>query len=344
MPAPVVALPFKPETSAVLSISPDDRPDGDILYAVRAMDSYQEQITHRDGSFQTIRVYIPWSVADDFVDFSIGYTRWVRTDPTRFNRVLPMASPFTSDNPESRPHYAESCQMVQYGTFGSSKLEPDSNANKWPLADWCEYDITFRPRLYDMLTDEQVDSSDYPWAGFGGVEFAAAKEMGRYLQRIPRSVSEELQIGQYLLETDEASPKALPTKGFIPNNYTEWTYIWYNVPEDAVPHDAIAACQLRVNDNPFDYKRDIAGTGWTTRFPAGTLLFKGLGQELTPYVGPRGEPLVDVTYLFKFQSQGHNSVSTGDPDAAWVPIRRKGINKPVYGSADFRTLFKPRAS
>ena len=345
MPA-LVPLPFDAITSAVLTIPTADRPAGDILYHVRAMDSYREQITSRDGSYQSIRTFVPWSEADEFVDFTIGYTNWVRTDPTRFHRVVPMKSPFVGTSPDARPLYAESCEMAQYGTYGQS-LAADAAANKWPLADWCEYDITLRSHLYETLSDAEVDSSEYPWAAYG------CKELGRYVQRIARSVAEELRIGQYQLEAENPplTWKLVGPNGFIPHTYTEWSYHWYNVPEDAVPHDAIANCAAKVHGfgsplavQPFDKKRNVADTAWVDRHESGTLLFKGLGSELTPYPGPRGEPLVDVIYLFKYQKNGHNNITTSDPDAAWVPLRRKDNLKPLYGIADFRTLFQPRTS
>ena len=343
---PLMPLPFDAITSAVLPIPTADRPAGDILYHVRAMDSYREQITSRDGSYQSIRTFVPWDTADEFADFTIGHTNWVRTDPTRFHRAIPMKSPFVGTSPDARPLYAESCEMSQYGTYGKS-LAADGAANNWPLADWCEYDITLRSHLYETLTDAEIDSADYPWAAY------ECKELGRYVQRIARSVAEELRIGQYVLQVEKTPGDwvDIPANGFIPHTYTEWSYHWFQCPEDAVPHDAIAACSLKVHGfgsplavQPFDKKRNVAGTAWVDRFAPETLLFKGLGSELTPYPGPRGEPLVDVIYLFKYQAQGHNHFGRGDPNAAWKPLRRKVNELPLYGIADFRTLFKPRTS
>lgn len=328
---------FTAADCAIVPVDLADRPAGDIAYRVTATD-YRETYTFNNGSLQQITAVVPWEDANDFIDFSLGYTTWVRSDASRFHRVLPLQSAYQSTM------YCEACELMRYASY-QDDIRTSETAGYWPSTDAAVYNLTFRPRLYDMLTDAQVDSADYPWAAAG------CKELGRYVQRILTPRVEELKIGQFRLEAENpASPGSwtvIPEVGFVPFVRTDVVYIWYQVPYDAVPLDAIDNCGAKVNSAAFDKKLTVTGTGYTDRWATGTLLFKGLAQELSPVPGPNGELLCDVYYSFSHQPNGWNKFPPPDPTSAdWWTVRRRGVSPdaPLYAGADFRTLFKPRTS
>lgn len=327
---------FTATDCAFVPVDLADRPAGDIPYRVLP-NSYTESYTLNNGSMQQITAVCRWSDANDFIDFCEGYTVWDRTEPSRFHRVLPAASPFQSTM------YCEACELVEYAAY-QSDIRTAESAGHWPSADVATYRLTFRPRLYDMLTDAEVDSTDYPWYAHG------CKELGRYVERIITPRVEELKIGQYQLEAQnpaDSSWRLIPDYGHVPFVVTDVVYIWHQVPYDAVPLDAVANCGGKVNSSAFDKKRNVADTGWVDRWAAETLLFKGLAQEIKPYPGPNGELLCDVYYAFTYQEKTWNKFPPPDPTSTtWWPIRRFGVSPDadLYAGADFRTLFKPRTS
>jgi hypothetical protein len=325
-------LDFTASNCAVLPVDVADRPDGDILYQPRI--SYGEQYTVNNGSYQQTQVAVAWSDANDFIDFALGYAEWDRAETSRFHRVLPMVSPYQSTM------YCESVSMADFAMFRGSLRQAD-DLNKWLEADFAFYDLVFRPRLYDLLTDAQVDGSDYPWAAHG------CKELGRYVTRWAHPRTEELKLGTYKLEAQNPSTSAwssIPDPGFVPVFSIDVLYTWHCVPYDAVPIDAIAACGAKVNDAAFDKKRNVADTLWVDMWPEGTLLFKGTSDRLQPYSGPNGELLVDVPYRFEYKPNGWNKFPPPGGTGAWWPVRRKDGGGPLYDEADFKTLFKPRTS
>lgn len=323
--------------ASILAVDILDRPTGDIYYRVKPL-SYREEYSHNNGSFQQITILVDWQESNDFVNFTLGYTEWDRADPTRLHRVPPMQSPFQSTM------YAEHTASGPYTVRQGQGIRVKQAVNYWPDADDIEHTITFRPRLYDMLSDADVDGSDYPWAAH------ECKELGRYVQRIPTPRYEELKLGNY--ELDVVNPvggaiSPIPDVGFVPFVSTDLTYIWYGIPEDAVPLDAIDECSGKINDAAFDKKRNVADTAWVDRHPAQTLLFKGSSQELSPHSGPDGERLVDVYYAFSRQIKGWNKFPPPDPTSStWWTVQRRRTTPPapLYATADFRTLFKPRTS
>lgn len=324
--------------TALVPVDVADRPAGDIPFRILAT-SYRETYTFNNGSMQQFTAVVDWDDANDFIDFTEGYTEWDRADATRFHRVLPYQSQFQSTM------FCEACELDRYAV-SQGDIRTSATVQGYPAADLATYQLTFRPRLYDMLTDAEIDAS--AWA----TTSTAAKELGRYVQRILTPRVEELKLGGYQLEADDpAAPgtwgRNIPDVGFVPFVRTDVVYIWYQVPYDAVPLDAINDCGAKVNTGVFDLKPTLAGTAFTDRWAAGTLLFKGLAQELSPYPGPNGELLCDVYYSFSHQPNGWNKFPPPDPAGAWWPVRRKGVagSPGLYGTtASFPSLFKPRTS
>jgi len=323
----------------ILPVDTADRPAGDIAYLM-AYPDYQETYTYSNGAVQQMSAYVKWGEANDFIDFTLGYTTWVRAEATRFHRVLPMASQYQNTL------FADSCSMAEFGLLSGSVRSSES-AGKWMEVDWARYAIEFRSRKYDMATDATLDSGSNPWNTYG------CKELGRYVERIARYTPEERVVNQFKLAVtnpaNASDVKQIADLGFTPFYKGEIVYIWYQVPYDAVPLDAIGACAGCVNNTNFDLKYDLAGTTLVPRYTTETMLFKGLGQELDPYPGPNGELLVDVHYLFGWQPRGWNffpDPTNPDPAAAWWPVTRRGVTpaRKLYGPADFRALFKPRTS
>ncbi len=325
---------FTAADCAFVPVDLADRPAGDIPYRVLP-NSYTESYTFNNGSMQQITAVCRWSDANDFIDFCEGYTVWDQADTSRFHRVLPLVSPFQSTM------YCESCELDRYAVH-QGDIRTAESAGHWPSADVATYRLTFRPRLYDMLTDAQIDASS--WA----TSPAACKELGRYVQRILTPRVEELKLGAYTLESENPSSPGtwgvIPDPGFVPFVRTDVVYIWYQVPFHAVPIAAIGNCGAKVNSTAFDLLLPVGGTN-TSRWAAETLLFKGLAQELQPYPGPNGELLCDVYYSFSYQPNGWNKFPPPSGSGAWWPVRRRGVTPtaPLYPGADFRDLFKPRA-
>jgi len=332
-----LALNFDDPNSPFLAVPTTVNADGKIRYH-QAYPDYTEEYTYNNGSFQSTSVYVSWDQANDFVDYALGFTEWDRSNATRFNRTIPMGSPYQSNL------YVDSVRMSQFGMHSGSQRV---GTGSWLQADWCRYQLTFRHRKYDLLTDEQLDNpTDYPWSSY------ECKELGRYVERIAKFSPQERKVGQYRLNAIQpgtGSPGTqveIPDPGFTPFYTGEVVYIWHQVPLEAVPLTAIANCAARVNDADFDKKRNRADTAWVPRWTEQTLLFKGLGQELDPYPGPNGELLVDVHYLFGWQPKGWNYFPPPDPTSTtwWKVVRRTNPEtdtQPLYGTADFRALFKP---
>lgn len=328
-------LDFTDANCSTLVVDTFDRPAGDIKYQQRLQ--YGEQYTQDNGSYQTTQVAVAWEDANDFIDFAVGYTEWDRADATRFHRVLPMASPYQATM------HCDGCTMSDW-TMHRGNVRQNS-VTKWLEADAAFYDLIFRPRLYEMLTDVQVDGSDYPWAAHG------CKELGRYVTRWPHPKSEELKLGSYTLEADNpATPGVwgnnIPEPGFVPNFTIDVLYTWHAVPFDAVPIDAIDECGGKTNNAAFDKKRNVADTAWVDRWAAETLVFRGTADRLVPYAGPNGEQLVDIQYRFEYRGQGFNKFPPPSGSGSWWPVRRRNITPTayLYPTADFRKLFKPRTS
>jgi hypothetical protein len=119
----------------------------------------------------------------------------------------------------------------------------------------------------------------------------------------------------------EAGVLLMPTRSCI------WR--WYHVPD--VNWTAVASCEGKVNDAPFD------GVPGFPTYPAGTLLCQSPTIRRTPRT-PAGRVSFIIAYRLDFRPQGWNRVP-------WIDFNFYTFTfydgSPVYKGADFTQLFAP---
>ncbi len=333
------------------------------IYYLQAKPDFRETFTVAAGQLQQVKLFVPYADYSDFRYCALGYSRKDPTTGLRFNRQPPMASGYADWL------YLESLDWIGCGTYRGNPMGRLGDQPFWFTPDWVACQATFRPLNDTILSDREIVEDPEPDSEAEAFYNYGCPELARYVVRTPRYVAEERKIGLYGFETYTPGPDtaltAINEPVFVPFRRREIVYVWRQIPLQWVPWAAIDNCAIKVNgrtpstaygdsttetDNTlggFDIQPNLADTGYERVYPAGTLLFKGLAQEVRHYVGHAGQRLVDLHYLFSYNPYGWNNQPTNDPDSTTVnPVRRRGVsgNKPPYGTADFRTLFKPRAS
>jgi hypothetical protein len=238
---------------------------------------------------------------------------------------------------------------------------------------FAEYELTYEPLPFEILTDAEQGSLDSP---------LSTNELCRYVIRRYRFGGNAftLQPGSLYwrdrLIANANDPAARidssPTKVFGSGNFT---YTWLNVP--TIDWTAITNCIGKVNRPNTNNGDDIAsaeypaGTGtalpgaplgkWDYRptwqgisVPGGvidgflprTLLFEGV-SDIVPKVTATGQLVHDITYNFFFRKDGHQRIYRADDNTfqrvVTVASKKAGVpaNYADYiDTADFNTLFQ----
>lgn len=335
--------PFDPALASLLPT-----PIGTLKYWQRYPDGYAETRTAKDGNAGTTRVVTAWEDAENFRQYTLGFTRGPSSPGATsfsgwtFRRAKPYYWP--------RGQRVMRCDQIEHvGQMNYPGLAhfPELAADGWFRTDYVEFALTFLERnLFKSRTDAELlqyfaDNPNVP-----------VSELPRYVERRFRTIPRERKVSGFGYETYDplapattTNPPCVPIDetGFVPFTETDWIYTWHQVPYEWYPLDAIRDLYLKVNAAP----SPDPGTPWNKfdlRFPPGTLRFNGLAQEITPYSGPDENLYVDVVYSFTEQPKGFNTTPPNDPTTTtWPPVRLKGTNPPVplYAAASLWPLFRP---
>lgn len=236
---------------------------------------------------------------------------------------------------------------------------------------FAEYDLTFEPLPYEVLTDAQMDTLDDPLSGNELCRYVVRRERfgGNNFTLQPGSLYWRDRLGPPIrgdARVDSSAVKPFPNANL--------TYTWLNAP--AIPRDNINDCIGKINRPNTDNGDDVAsteypsGTGtalpgapsgmWDYRptwqglsvpgstingFLPRTLLFEGV-SDIVPKITACGQLVYDITYSFFFRADGHTKIyraadnsfqrvvtaSTKDlPSASWQDF---------IETADFNKLFR----
>lgn len=232
-------------------------------------------------------------------------------------RRLPASYPAVADadtNPKALPYmWARSISRSE--PVGASTSMSPQGASEYPAYRMsCE----FMALPFFVREDDQVLAQEGPLAANAGTGARALPDEGdalresilntRYVSRFIEDGSLTLSIRQGMMKfvnpgvgkNGEPKDFVLP-QGLLFNQLRATVrYIWHEVPQDAVPTQAIANAVNTVNGEEFD------------GFQAGTLLFKTLGQRLmqAPFGGQR---LWEMTYVMSYVPNPQTYVVTGQP-------------------------------
>lgn len=238
---------------------------------------------------------------------------------------------------------------------------------------FAEYELTYEPLQYEVLSDAEQDTLDLPLRN---------NELCRYVIRRERFAGNAftLQPGSlYWRDRLLANPNAADARidssatKLFPNS--NLTYTWLNVP--SIPRDAIINCIGKVNRPNTDNGDDIAsaeypsGTGtalagaplgkWDYRptwqgivisgavidgFLPRTLLFEGV-SDIVPKITASGQLLYDITYNFFYRKDGHHKIYRAANNDFYrvVTVASKNLGNPAnyadfVETADFNELFR----
>lgn len=305
----------RPDLATIYSETPDGIP-----YQV-LIDPYKSRGA-RDANMDVNDVIVKWEDAEAFCREIVGFTEW-NGSSTILSRHKPLESYL-------RPGlYCDNWELVSHGAYPERTETHDEFLDGWPVQDWARYRLTFLRPKYKIFSDETL------------VTYYSSKEQNRYCTLSRAYQPRERKTPSHGFETaadatvtpPHAGGQVISEVGFIPDYQLEYVVTWCQVPEDAVPEEAISLTVAKVNADPWK----VPGTPYT--FAAGTLLFKGPAQAFEKYQGADGGWYEDLAYVITFQPNGWNKYRLNNGN--YVPFVARGTTTPPYGSADFDDLFVP---
>jgi hypothetical protein len=204
---------------------------------------------------------------------------------------------------------------------------------------------------YDILEDDAVLAEQGPLVGLPDEGDALRRGVRRYVTKHRKRATRTYTIPNgFLYYTDDKSPVPQGALGFT-EHYAIITWIWHQVPVDAIPYQHWAAATNAVNLAAFD------------GHDAGTLLLSAPDER--PVRLADGTRAYDIIYEARWLprvgldgvAKGHNSFPrqlTAGPNTGkldYVPVTTRGPNfaapaplvggSPPYSSFDFPLLFAP---
>lgn len=297
----------RPDRATIFATTP-----GGIPYQV-LIDPYRSRGA-RDANMEVVDVIVAWEDREVFCREVVGYTEW-NPPSTTLSRSKPLEC-------NCRPGlYCDNYELVSFGAYPERTETHDEFLDGWPVQDWARYRFTFLRPHYKIFSDETL-VSDY-----------SGKEQNRYCRLTRAYQPRERKTPSQGFQTDEATPQVISEVGFIPDYQLEYVVTWVQVPENAVPENAIGAALAKVNLNAWT----MPGTVYS--FAAGTLLFKGPAEAFEKYQGADGGWYEDLAYVFTYQPNGWNKYRKND--GTYVGMVARGTSTPPYASIDFDTLFVP---
>lgn len=301
----------RPDRATIFATTPDGIP-----YQV-LIDPYRSKGA-RDANMDVNDVLVKWEDAEAFCREISGYTEWNPPSAT-LSRHKPLES-------NLRPGlYCDNWELVSYGAYPERTETHDEFLDGWPVQDWARYRLTFLRPKYKIFSDETL-VADY-----------SSKEQNRYcsLSRGYQPRERKTPSQGFITTAEGAHPggQVVSVVGFIPDYQLEYVVTWAQVPESAVPENAIGSAVTKVNSGSWT----MPGTVYS--FAAGTLLFKGPAAAFEKYQGADGGWYEDLAYVFTYQPNGWNKYRLND--GTYVPLALRPGTTPPYSSVDFDTLFVP---
>jgi hypothetical protein len=270
--------------------------------------NYQEQFTMR-ATNSVVVVELDWWDAADFLWDVLGWTDSNRGG-LNFARTLPMRHPVITSL------YCTDAKLVDYPSddVKTQANQPDPFSDGFFTTGRILYALTFTRMPYKVLELEEVSTTP--------------PEIGRYVTIVRRPQVRERQINAYQFMVKDTGVK-LPTPAFVIDYEQDFVYTLHEIPESDIPDTAIAACGGHINETPFD--------DW----PAKTLRFKGLAQDIGLYQGPNGQWYADLAYLFTYRPMTWDFFPDPAGGSPVEVVRVKDPTKHLYDTADFTGLFMP---
>jgi hypothetical protein len=202
--------------------------------------------------------------------------------------------------------------------------------------DEARLDVQYGTLPYNIEEDSAVVATSGPLQGYPDEGFGLGLVSQRYVSLFWRPTSRILSTPQGvpfwvplpLLDPAGTPTVPMPIKNGIPTREGggTLTVIWHRVPQAAIPFNAIANCQNKVNKDTF------------FGFPAQTVLLEDLDRK--PIYLPNGLRAYDVQYVFKLRfnmSRGLDGQGKPNPNP---PVAR-GWNwslRPLRNGLDYREV------
>lgn len=245
---------------------------------------------------------------------------------------------------------------TDYNPTTGDLYDPGFSSNK-PIqtgVGFAEYELTYQPLLYEVRTDEEMDTLDAPLNGCELSRFVIRREKfgGNNFTLQPGS----LYWRDRLLANVNDPDAQINSEAIRPFPNSNLTYTWLGVP--GINRDAIKAAIGTVNkaevgtaapSGKFDYRPDWQGIAWAggviDGFLPGTLLFEGV-SDVVPRITACGQLLYDLTFNFFYRPDGHNNLYRAKDDSFQRVVRVANKNQPSANWKDlldettFSDLFK----
>lgn len=287
-----------------------------------------------EGQNQTVIVArVLYVDSGNFVQDMVGYARVADSNQPIINRRIPERNP----REDSADQWCIACEAIDEGggeveyvegyqgsLFVQHEFTPGPGRDPesaWPVPLWKRYRCVYASLPY------LVENDAVPLA-------SASRELTRYVVRTYKETAREVPYagGQWVLKDD--TTKTVQNTVFRICVYGDVTYLWKRVPLDSVPRGVAREAEGTVNSEAFDY--EVEGY----EFPKGTLLFTGFSEYR--YTDANGSRVSDVTYTFKYASQGWNLFLSNKNEFVEVVLKTDTTKKP-YETYDFVKLFTPGA-
>lgn len=249
-------------------------------------------------------------------------------------------------------HYIDRFDLESYQPERPTGAYVSSNdANGWPVIDgYAQVRLGFTNRDYAIISDTDVNAAVAAARADpanGGAD-CVTHEMMRFVRFSRRYLPESRKIPSAGFEVyDDGvgaphpvfSPFVIQEVGSLPTFQIEIVAECVFWPAKNFPDGGVSLCIGKVNGSTMLLNG--------TRYPKGTLLYKGPGADLTPYKWVDGEFYYDIPHLFGYRPDGWNSHRLAAPIAAdnnrqWYPIRVKGTTStPQFQYESLIKVFKP---
>ena len=325
------------------------RPGTSPLYVGFTSSGVEYQVLHEPitdqgvprGRSVSVVALVSWEESIDFVADCVGYTTWA--SGPRLVRVLPLQCPWY---PEL---YCDQYELIDSGWYESNLLTGDP-VSGWPSKDWCLYRLRFSRPPYEIFDfdDDLVPESE------GDERFRYVSIRRGFTPRERRMSGwgyvYDDSDSQESSDPDPSKWKEVPDETvFIPEHTVTITATWHQVPENAVPWEAIAGL--------VGYTNAALWSIYGMVFQQHQLLFRGLQDLVERYQGADGAWYYDLPYVFEYRptQYGWNGYTRAQIDAGGrrtygrvrrvIPGEPYGATLPLmYPTGDFNKLFTPGAT
>lgn len=271
--------------------------------------NYSERFA-TDASVSKRFLVVDWDDSALFKEDMLGFSE-VQGD--FLYRQIPEVHPLNFNQ------YCVDVNLVEVEGPHETDFLPDGHV-RWER---CIYECTYRALKFDIIPNDHINTLETDC------------ELQRYVVRRRKWAFEQQKIpgGQYVWDraghetngTQYQGGQEVPARPFI---IEQWEYTWMQIPREAVPTAAIRSCANKVNNAVFDQFKG--------NFPAGTLLFLGVDEEV--YFDQGDREMVNLKYLFAYRVEEWNKYMAAD--GSYQYLKNSANNNRVFGTALFDSLFQ----